>query len=574
MLLGGRRGGLVAAGFCAALMTCTLTLSPAAAQPVVPSTADPGQLTDQQDDQPRELSPADQIIEIPDFGLDPVIVDDGTRFVLADIEIDGVTVYDTEDLAPFVEGFIGRMVSFADLAGIAQSLTLKYRNDGFILSRVILPAQEVTGGIVRMLAIEGRIGTIEIFGEFQDRDNLIGRMANRITEARPVNTTDLERYLLLIDDLPGIRARSAVRATGELGVSRLLVFIEQDRFEGSFSLDNRGSRSFGPFRITAVGAFNSPIGRHQRTTLRGIFTALVGQTREMRFGEAMHEFQVGDEGIRIRLRAATTHTHPGGLLRHLNIEGNSWLAEARMTYPLIRTRMFNVNILGGLGSRHSDSYVANLLVSDDRIRHIWGGVRIDFTDQLFASAVTEVEGRLVQGLDILYATEDGLGRTRGNGRHEFFRAKVDATRIENLTERIAVKISAIGQYASVPLLASEELGLGGSRFGRAFDAAQITGDHGLAGLVELRYTQQVQVTGVDSYQLYGFYDIGSIWNIDPAVGEASQESLASVGAGVRFNLAGDASGYFEVDLPLTRSVGSRGTSGRQPRLVFSFLQRF
>jgi hemolysin activation/secretion protein len=177
-------------------------------------------------------------------------------------------------------------------------------------------------------------------------------------------------------------------------------------------------------------------------------------------------------------------------------------------------------------------------------------------------------------LDILYATPDGPGRTRANGDHEFLRAELDATRIQDLTQDFSVKVAVHGQYSDDPLLASEEFTVGGARFGRAYDGGEIAGDHGAAGLIEFRYSDAPRNRFVDTYQLYLFYDFGSVWNIDPQVREQAQASLASIGGGVRFNLAGNASGYIEMDAPLTRPVGSRGSQGREPRIFASILQRF
>ena len=39
-------------------------------------------------------------------------------------------------------------------------MSARYRNDGYILSQVIVPAQSVEGGVVRLQAIEGHVAAI------------------------------------------------------------------------------------------------------------------------------------------------------------------------------------------------------------------------------------------------------------------------------------------------------------------------------------------------------------------------------------------------------------------------------
>src|SRR3546814_11365408 len=58
----------------------------------------------------------------------------------------------------------------------------------------------------------------------------------------------LERYLLLVNDLPGISGTGVLRPSGsELVGSELVVTVERKRFDGFAVADNRGSRFTGPF---------------------------------------------------------------------------------------------------------------------------------------------------------------------------------------------------------------------------------------------------------------------------------------------------------------------------------------
>ena len=116
------------------------------------------------------------------------------------------------------------------------------------------------------------------------------------------------------------------------------------------------------------------------------------------------------------------------------------------------------------------------------------------------------------------------------------------------------QIAAAGQYAFDPLLSSEEFGLGGPEFLRAFDPSEQVGDHGLAGRLELQFLVDVGEPFLDVAQLYGFGDVGRIWNRDAAACEVERMTLASAGAGVRFNFTEWLSGGVEVAVPLKGQV--------------------
>ncbi len=540
-------------------------------QPIPPS-IQPGQIIDQpaEDLRQRELRP--DIIVVPDEAAGDSAGSTEKIFVLQEIVLDGVTAYDQAELAQTAAEFVGTEVSFADLNAIARAITLRYRTDGYVLSQAVLPPQEIEGGVVHLQMIEGRISGVQIIGEVRDYLHIIQKMADRITALGPTNTGDLERYLLLIDDLPGIRARGVIQPSDVPGGGQLLITVEQDRLEGSIVADNLGNRLVGPFRGTLVVAVNDVLGLHDRTTLRGIITGFEGQTRELRLGEVMQEFQVGSNGLRIRARGAFTASQPGGAARPLAVRGKGWTAEIQALYPLIRSRQFNINLLAGFRALESKTDILGIQVSEDHVRSFWFRVSLDKTDTL--GGVTQVNAEVAQGANILNGTNDGIGRTRANGQHVFTRLNAQVTRIQDLTHGFSARAVVAGQYAIDPLLSSEEFALGGTTFGRAYDFAEIVGDSGVGSFIELRYNGPVPPKYVESYQLYGFADIGSVWNRNRVAGERRQVSIASTGAGIRFNLAGEVSGSVEAAVPLSRDVGSVGDHGNNVRVRFSIRKRF
>jgi len=561
---------LLAVGVC----TTSLLLATAAYAQQPPSSAEPDVIireTGRERIQPP--SPAD-VISLPEIKAGASGAATQKIFTLKRIILEGGTIYSQKEINAIAGSTLGEMASFSDLNEIARRLTLKYREDGYMFSRVVLTPQTVEDGTVHFKAIEGRITEVTVTGDYDDHFDLIERIANKIKSEGPGNTEELERYLLLIDDLPGITARSLLRPSKTQGGGELVITIEQDDVEGSLGIDNRGSRFLGQHRGTAVAAFNSLFNMHDRTTLRWINSLYMNQNEELHFLDATHEQQLGSNGLRLTGRGAVTSTHPGAFLKDQNIDGASQLLELGLMYPLIRSRDFNINLLGGLHSLNSQSEVADISVSKDSVRSITAGARIDFFDSL--GGINQFDFEIAKGLSILNATSDGAGRSRTNGKHTFLRTNLTATRIQDLGwDNWSAYGSISGQLSRDALLASEEFSVGGPIYGRAYDSGEIAGDHGLAGVIELRYGEAV--TNYDwlrSYQFFGFYDIGAVWNKGNVVAEQRRESLASAGAGVRFNLIHDMSGSVELSKPLTRDVNAEGTNGDHMRLFFSLLKRF
>ncbi len=552
----------------AVLLAGTLIALPAIASAQVPTSADPGIISRSLEREDRNRGALDGNIVLPQMKDEAIEGSTEKVFTLSNVVVEGSTVYDQDDFAKIVGEFKGKEVSFADLSRITNNMTRKYREDGYIFSRVVLPPQKIQNGVVRVQAVEGRVENVEVTGNYKDRGGLIRSMANKIHSAGPTNTRDIERYLLLIDDLPGITARSFVKPSQTQGAGDLVIVVEQDLFEGSATIDNRGTRFVGPWRGELVGAFNSLFGIHDRTTLR---TIIASQSEELQYGEITHEEQLFTEGLRVKGRYAITSTKPGGSISSLGIEGDSELFDVEALYPIIRSREVNLGINGGFSANNTTTELSGIEVGRDRIRSARLNSTFDFTDSL--RGINQFDLGLTQGLRVLDATSDGIGRSRANGEHDFLRFNATATRVQDLWwPGISALVSATGQYTSDPLLASEEFTVGGAGFGRGYDSGEIAGDKGYAGLLELRYSGAVADSLLQSYQFYTFVDYGKVKNISPVVGEVEEDSLTSTGVGVRYNLNYDLSGYLEVDKPLNKQVNAEGDD--DTRVFMTLTKRF
>jgi hemolysin activation/secretion protein len=180
---------------------------------------------------------------------------------------------------------------------------------------------------------------------------------------------------------------------------------------------------------------------------------------------------------------------------------------------------------------------------------------------------------VTQGLNILDATEAGsLNLSRSQGRSDFTKISGKIQRLQQLAPSWMLLGAAAGQYSFEKLLASEEFGVGGLAFGRAFDPSEITGDQGVALKLELQRAFQLKKKFLRNLQAYAFIDYGSVWNRVPTPTGSRRQELTSPGVGTRFNLTEYLSGYVEVTKPLDREVAAEGN--KDPRVFFSLSARY
>ena len=145
----------------AGLTAALLLVEGSAHAQVLPGSVLPEQVT-------RQLSP--QAPEAP-HGVAPPSVKDQVeqkppamseeakkiKFELKGVVLTGNHALTTEQIEPLYQNKIGTELTVAQLFGIVQEITNFYRNQGYIISRAVLPPQHVKDGIVKIEVIEGYI---------------------------------------------------------------------------------------------------------------------------------------------------------------------------------------------------------------------------------------------------------------------------------------------------------------------------------------------------------------------------------------------------------------------------------
>src|SRR3990167_10648686 len=124
------------------------------------------------------------------------------KFKLNGIILEGNHVYTTQQLMPLYNNQLNKTITVADLFGIVQNITNYYRNNGYIISRAILPPQHVKNGVVKIEVIEGYIDKVTVTGKPRGAKCIIEGFGYQIRKCPPLNLNQLEKYMLLVNEIP------------------------------------------------------------------------------------------------------------------------------------------------------------------------------------------------------------------------------------------------------------------------------------------------------------------------------------------------------------------------------------
>ncbi|MGH3597446.1 MAG: POTRA domain-containing protein, partial [Mycobacterium sp.] len=289
------------------------------AQRNLPSTVSPGQIERRFQTPPAPRSSLQITPAIPKQRLAPAAAKK-IHFTLRRLEIVGATVYKPEALLPLYKKYLGRRISVADLYRIADAITVKYRNAGYILSRAFVPAQKINDGTTRIEVIEGYVDGIQYRGRPPGRDDLFAYWNRHIMQSRPLQLAVLERYLLLAGDLAGANVRSVFEPSKKhVGAATLIVILTEKHVDLHADLDNRGTRTLGPLQLNAGWAINDGFGLYGRSAFNFVVTPQAAQ--ELQYYNFTQAETLDGEGTKASLSLSYVHTHPGDFLSPLDVEG-------------------------------------------------------------------------------------------------------------------------------------------------------------------------------------------------------------------------------------------------------------
>lgn len=532
----------------------------------LPPTIEPGRIQERAQP-PRAPSPPVELPEIKREAPSPPAAIPGGRIVLHGLHIVGATAIPVARLQARAAPWLERPLTGSEIFDLARALTAFYRDEGYVLSQVVVPVQTMTQGVLTLQVIEGYVAEVRVEGDPSVAASLAA-LGERIKASRPLTAAVLERYLLLANDLPGVHVRAVLSPSHTPGAADLTLIAGLRRIEGFFTLDNYGSRYLGPGQLSVGVTGSQLLGVDDQWQAVGVTT---GDNRELAFGQLGYTQVLNTEGLRLGASASTARTRPGDVLEPYAIRGRAVTAALSLAYPLQRSRNSSLLLRGGYDHRDVDTDTLGTRVTEDRIRALRAGLTWSVLDALDGRNALDVElGKGVGGTgpgDVL--------KSRVGADSRFAKIAFDYERYQPLGPHYGLSAGLAGQWTDEPLLASEQFALGGRRYGRAYEPAEIVGDRALAFRVEPVYLGWTENSWLKTYRAYAFYDVGKVWNkAATAASAGTSRSLASAGVGGRISLGKEFSVTLELAFPLTRAVASAGENGYDPRLLGSLVSHF
>lgn len=494
----------------------------------------------------------------------------GPAFKVRKIEIEGNTLISNAALAPLVDVGDGMDATLGVLELMAQEVTAYYALQGYLLTRVYIPAQEIKDGRVILRVVEGRLGAVEISGNRHwAQEDLLERM--ELVLKQPVLKEEtLERTLLSLNDIQGLQVDSILKPGKDLGQADLLLKVEESRpYSISFDADNYGSRFTGRNRFGLTGSIDGLAKFGDRLTLRAVRTA-GGQT----FFNPRYEIPLNNRGTRWINSYVYSEHLLGANLVPLRAGGSSHLWSTDIQHMFYRTRLASFYAGAGFDFKFFENFQGGQTTSDDEMHNLHLNVGGSLTDALFGE--TLIDGRLQFGYTEVNARAPLNSRALGRGNAVI--GALDITRYQSaFVANSFFLIRFHGQWADRRVLSPDQIAIGGVGAVRGYPLAEAAADDGFFTTLEyvLPFPWDIPLGRTaspslkETVSLFGFIDYGRVFVRNRQPEDAGDQDLTGVGGGFRFNLPPSDDGHPQFNFSFFYAIppfaapnpsdGSRGT---------------
>ena len=450
-------------------------------------------------------------------------------FVIRGFKVTGENPLAEGETSRILAPFLRADATLETLQNAAIALEAALRQQGFSLHRVSLPPQEV-GDTIALQVSSFKLGKVELVNDTPYSAANVRQALPELREGSTPNFSRLSIQNAMANETLNRRLSVVMRESETASEINATIRVKGERpWVGSASLSNGGSRETGRDRMTVVASHSNLWDRDHALDLA--YTTSLDSPSAVRQLGASYKVplytlggvvlaSVSSSTIKGDFGAFTTNgagTSVGlGYLQHMGGSG-SWrhFLQLRLDDKLSKASAVNGLAIGV--DRRSRPITVGYLVKGD-VKDYPFGFGVDYSVNSPTGAGND---------DTAYQLEDPQRPLRAR----WSKLRMDGNFSMALPAKWQLLWRGQAQYASAPLISSEQLLAGGRSWLRG--AGSVFGDRGVLSAVDV-YSPEL-APGLRGLL---FFDVASLGNNNGTLARPSSDVLASAGLGLRYNHAG------------------------------------
>jgi hemolysin activation/secretion protein len=490
------------------------------------------------------------------------------HFDIAEFRVLGNSLLPNRDIERAVYPFLGPGKDLDVVRKAAEALEKAYKDAGYGTIFVDIPEQSVDEGIVRLRVTEGKLDRIRVKNERYVSGR---RIRAALPELVPGETPRLPTFQKELSELngrsPDVAVTPVLKAGREPGTVDLDLNV-QDKLplHASVEANNRYSPDTVHDRVALSVSYDNLWQLNHSLSLQ--YQTAPARTKDARIEAA--SYLMRPEGAHSIWAFSFIHTSSDvATIGTLGVLGKGSIYGIRWIEPLVNTDAASHSITLGVDYKDFGETVrlSGSPGIDTPIRYLhWSG-QYSGDWRLPATSIGFTGGVGFGIRDLINKPEDFEAK-RFDAPANYFYLRSTGQVLQGLPKGFALLARYDGQWSPVPLIDNEQLALGGLDTVRGYLEAEVLGDYGIAGTLELHSPVLGERFGSLLRPLYAFIfgDVGIVSLQEPLPQQSYRAHIGSAGIGLRLEAATGLYGTLDCAVPL---VDGPRTRRDRPRLDFS-----
>ncbi|WP_219951197.1 ShlB/FhaC/HecB family hemolysin secretion/activation protein [Dickeya zeae] len=430
----------------------------------------------------------------------------GPCFTLHEIRFNHSTLLSPRDQATLTADYLNRCNNLEHINQLVHDVSNWYIQRGYITSRAFLSEQDLSGGVLQLEILEGRLEKITI----NKQTERMTRTAFPAREGDILNLRDIEQGMEQMNRMPSQQVTIEILPGSMPGYSVVNLTREARLpFSGGLTFDNSGQKSTGQEQLTGSLMLDNLFGVADQWFLTAGHSSRFATSHDAEMLQAGFSLPYGYWSLGYsyaQSRYRNTFINRDFPWRSTGDSDTHRLSLSRVVF---RNGTMKTALAGAISQRTGNNYLNGaLLPSSSRtlssvsfgVNHsqkLWGGL----------ATVNPTYNRGVRWL----GAETDTDKSADAPRAEFNKWTLSASYYHPVTDSITYLGSLYGQYSARALYGSEQLTLGGESSVRGFREQYTAGNRGAYWRNELNWqTWQLPVVGTVTFM--AAIDGGHLYN--------------------------------------------------------------
>jgi len=457
-------------------------------------------------------------------------------------------VLDNRAIERSVYPYLGSNKTMSDIEGARGALEKAYADAGYQTVYVTIPKQTVKDGIVRLKAVEAKLGEVRIKSGNWVSDDAVREALPSLTPGTVPNLKDVNK------DLTALNGRSNdLQVTPQMkqGAAPATIDVDlavQDKLavHGGVEINNRYSRDTHQYRVQAYLSYDNLWGLSH--SISGLYNVAPENMADGEVYALTYTAPVPGSDVKLSLTGLRSDSNVD-TVGSTGVLGKGWSVTFAAVAPLGTLSLFNegdyfhylqfsgaykrfTNVVSQTSAATTGSGTTTTAdtapITYYPLSVGYNGSWHDTLDQVGFGLSANFAFRH------LGSNQTGYDYTRFGADGNWFYLKGNASWLRNLPWGFDLYAAGSGQFANGPLISNEQFSLGGDGSVRGYLQSEGLGDKGVQGTFEVRGPNLAAYAHQDWFnelRLVAFLDGGRTWLADPLKDQQSIFSMLSTGVG-------------------------------------------